>query len=48
MVAPDMLGYDETDKSQGTDRYDGELIIGDVVALVETLGLKQMDIKMTR
>jgi len=44
VIAPDMLGYGETDKPQDAERYEGERIIGDIVALIETLGLKQMDI----
>ena len=39
-----MLGYGETDKPEAVERYEGERIIGDVVALIETLGLKKMDI----
>jgi pimeloyl-ACP methyl ester carboxylesterase len=44
VVAPDMLGYGETDKPQEAERYNGELIIGDVIALIETLGLEKMDV----
>ncbi len=44
VVAPDLLGYGKTDKPEAVERYGGELIIGDVIALIEVLGLKQMDI----
>lgn len=44
VIAPDMLGYGETDKPEAVERYKGELILSDLVALVELLGLKQVDI----
>ncbi len=44
VVAPDMLGYGESEKPEAVERYDGELIIGDVVGLIQALGLEQMDI----
>lgn len=44
VVAPDMLGYGETDKPEAVERYGSDLIFGDVVALIELLGLNQMDI----
>jgi pimeloyl-ACP methyl ester carboxylesterase len=44
VVAPDMLGYGETDKPEAVERYGVELIFGDVIGLIECLGLKQVDI----
>lgn len=44
VVVPDMLGYGETDKPQEPQRYNGELIIGDMLALLETLGVSQVDL----
>lgn len=39
VVVPDMLGYGRTDKPADPDRYAGERIIGDLVALIEYLEL---------
>ncbi|WP_339675568.1 alpha/beta hydrolase [uncultured Zhongshania sp.] len=44
VIAPDMIGYGQTDKPQETARYQGELIIGDMVALLDALELKQVDV----
>lgn len=44
VVVPDMLGYGDTDKPEEVERYAGEMIIGDMAALIETLGLNKLDI----
>lgn len=44
VIAPDMLGYGNTDKPQDAARYRGENIIGDMLALIETLKLQQLDV----
>lgn len=44
VVAPDMLGYGATEKPVAVERYRSELILADLVALIELLGSKQMDI----
>ncbi|MBK9520063.1 MAG: alpha/beta hydrolase [Rhodocyclaceae bacterium] len=44
VIAPDMLGYGETDKPEDVQRYKAEMLIGDMVAMLDTLGLKQVDL----
>lgn len=44
VIVPDMLGYGETDKPQDVARYRGELIIADMIALLDALKLKQVDV----
>ena len=44
VIAPDMLGYGETDKPQDPKRYGGERIVADLVALMDALGLQKIDI----
>lgn len=44
VIVPDMLGYGETEKPQDVARYRGELIIGDMLALLDALKLKQVDV----
>src|SRR3546814_6207228 len=44
VIAPDMLGYGETEKPQETERYTGDKILGDMVALLDTLAIPKMDI----
>ncbi len=44
VIAPDMLGYGETEKPQDAQRYRGELIIADMVALLDTLDVPQVDL----
>src|SRR3546814_18470490 len=39
-----MLGYGETEKPQETERYTGDKILGDMVALLDTLAIPKMDI----
>lgn len=44
VIVPDMLGYGETDMPQDAQRYRGDLILGDMIALLDALGLKQVDV----
>lgn len=44
VVAPDMLGYGETDKPLAIERYEAEHISADMLAIIEHLGLPKMDI----
>lgn len=44
VIVPDMLGYGETEKPADSQRYSGELIIADMVALLDTLGVAQVDV----
>lgn len=44
VVVPDMLGYGETDKPADPARYAAERVIADMVALIETLGLENLDL----
>lgn len=44
VIAPDMLGYGETDKPEDLARYRGENLIADMVALLDMLELKQFDV----
>ncbi len=44
VIAPDLLGYGLTDKPANTTRYAADKLIGDVVTLIDSLGVKQMDI----
>ena len=44
VIVPDMLGYGETEKPADPKRYALENIIGDMVALIDTLGSKQIDV----
>src|SRR3546814_325520 len=44
VIAPDTLGYGETEKPQETERYTGDKILGDMVALLDTLAIPKMDI----
>jgi pimeloyl-ACP methyl ester carboxylesterase len=44
VIAPDMLGYGETDKPADPARYAGEEVVADVLALVEKLGVENIDV----
>jgi len=44
VIVPDMLGYGETEKPADPKRYALENIIADMVALLDTLGPKQVDL----
>jgi pimeloyl-ACP methyl ester carboxylesterase len=44
VIAPDLLGYGETDKPQEVERYRGDLILADVIEMVEGLDAKQLDV----
>lgn len=44
VIVPDMLGYGETDKPQDPKRYGIEAILGDMIGLLDALGLKQVDL----
>jgi len=44
VIAPDMLGYGDTDKPQATERYAAEHILADVLALIDHMKLAKMDI----
>ena len=44
VVAPDMLGYGQTDKPQAAARYAADHILADILALTEHLQLPKMDI----
>jgi pimeloyl-ACP methyl ester carboxylesterase len=44
VIVPDMLGYGETGKPQDVQRYGGEQILGDLVVLLDALGLQKMDV----
>lgn len=44
VIAPDMLGYGETDKPQATERYAADHLLVDILALFEHLQLTKMDI----
>ncbi len=44
VIAPDMLGYGRTDKPQDALRYRGERILGDMLALLDALGLARVDV----
>ena len=44
VIAPDMLGYGETDKPQAAARYTADHILADILALIEHLQLPKMDI----
>jgi soluble epoxide hydrolase/lipid-phosphate phosphatase len=40
-IAPDMRGYGETDKPEGIEPYDIHHLVGDMVGLLDTFGLKK-------
>lgn len=44
VIVPDMLGYGETEKPAEAGRYALENILGDMLALLDTLGPKQVDL----
>lgn len=44
VIAPDMLGYGETDKPADSARYAGDKIIADLLVLIETLGVSKLDV----
>ena len=44
VIVPDMLGYGETEKPAEASRYALENILGDMLALLDTLGPKQVDL----
>jgi pimeloyl-ACP methyl ester carboxylesterase len=44
VIVPDMLGYGETEEPADPKRYALENILGDMIALLDTLGLKQVDL----
>ncbi len=44
VIVPDMLGYGETGKPAAASRYALENILGDMLALLDTLGTKQVDV----
>ena len=44
VIVPDMLGYGETEKPADVQRYKGELILGDMLTLLDTLGVEQVDL----
>ncbi len=44
VVAPDLRGYDASDKPPGIDAYRLELVLGDVVGLVDALGYRQVSL----
>ncbi len=44
VVAPDLLGFGESDKPQDVDRYSGELLVNDTLAIIEHLGLSNIDV----
>ncbi|WP_161599692.1 alpha/beta fold hydrolase [Pseudomonas arsenicoxydans] len=44
VIVPDMLGYGETEKPQDSQRYGLAMIVGDMIALLDALGLKQVDL----
>ncbi len=39
-IVPDMRGYGESDRPEGTEHYAFSLLVGDVVGLIEALGLE--------
>jgi pimeloyl-ACP methyl ester carboxylesterase len=43
-IVPDMLGYGETDKPGEVARYNGEKILGDILALLDALEISRTDI----
>lgn len=44
VIAPDMLGYGETDKPQEVERYAADKLLADILALIEHLKLPKMNI----
>lgn len=44
VIAPDMLGYGETDKPQDVERYAADNILADMLALIAHLQLPTMDL----
>jgi len=40
-IAPDLRGYGETDKPEGIESYDIHHLVGDLVGLLDVLGLKR-------
>ncbi|GAH45482.1 unnamed protein product, partial [marine sediment metagenome] len=40
-IAPDLRGYGETDKPEGIESYDIHHLVGDLVGLLDALGLKR-------
>ena len=46
VIVPDMLGYGATDKPQDPQRYRGELILGDMIGLLDALGVSKVDLLM--
>lgn len=44
VIVPDMLGYGETEKPADPQRYGLAMIVGDMIALLDALGLKQVDV----
>jgi pimeloyl-ACP methyl ester carboxylesterase len=44
VIAPDMLGFGETDKPQEVARYSADNILADVLALIDQLHLPKIDI----
>ena len=41
VVAPDLRGYNETDKPEGVDKYSLNLLAGDIMGLIRALGEKR-------
>jgi len=41
VVAPDLRGYNETDKPEGVDKYSLNILAGDVMGLIRALGEKK-------
>jgi pimeloyl-ACP methyl ester carboxylesterase len=41
VVAPDLRGYNETDKPEGVDKYNLNILAGDVMKLIHALGEKR-------
>lgn len=44
VIAPDLLGYGESDKPADVARYRGELLVADAIALLDTLELSRVDL----
>ncbi len=44
VIAPDMLGYGETEKPEDAQRYRGEAILADMLALLDTLNVSKVDL----
>ncbi|TET39984.1 MAG: alpha/beta fold hydrolase [Dehalococcoidia bacterium] len=41
-IAPDLRGYGETDKPEGIECYDIHHLVGDLVGLLDVLGLERL------